>query len=192
MATLLRESPVTDPLPFSRWRGRVGRAAVEVRESASGLAPVSQDTWLIRPAPGLVRLAAIDGATPPPGSPSFGGRDAAAWAAQVVRAALVSTDEPDQCLAHANSLLFDPAMARAGAQPQAAVVVADVVTLPNGRGHARVVRASDCVALARIDGRWQWLFPIERLVPEAAATWSRRLDDCRDVAAGVRTGDSVI
>src|SRR5689334_11045059 len=146
-----RRSPAEPPDRWFDWRFEHHGADVTVVESPSGLAPTSQDAWLALAGgagvggPGALRLAAFDGATPPPSAPRRCGIDAATWAAQVTRAALHADDDIAVCLWRANRTLFDGNIASAGARPQSAVVVADVRMRWDGDPHAQVVRASDCV-----------------------------------------------
>jgi hypothetical protein len=150
-----------------------------VFDSPSGHAAASQDAWLALTRAPMLRLAAIDGATPPPAAPTFCGLDAATWAAQVTRASLLADDDVAACLWRANRMLHDPTLLRAGARPQAAVVVADIRSRWDGDASAQVVRASDCVAFARYGNRWSSLFPQPRLTAEAAQMWDAWCDTHR-------------
>jgi hypothetical protein len=166
-----RRLPASPPDHWYEWWLEHDGAEIVVVESPSGHAPATQDAWLALGREGGLRLAAIDGATPPPGAPAFCGLDAATWAAQVTRASLLANDDVAVCLWRANRSLFDPGQASAGARPQAAVAVADIRVRWDGDPHAEVVRASDCVAFARFGSRWKALFPNDRLTAEAAQVW---------------------
>jgi hypothetical protein len=166
-----RRASADPPDRWFEWRFEHDGAEVTVIESPSGTAPASQDAWLALGGAGELRVAALDGATPPPGAPMFCGLDGATWGAQVTRAALHSEDDIAVCLWRANRSLFDASITRAGARPQAAVVVADVRMRWDGDAHAQLVRASDCVAFARHGRRWTPVFPNARLVDDAAQVW---------------------
>jgi hypothetical protein len=175
-----RRAPAAPPDDWYEWGLVHDGAEVAVYDSPSGCAPASQDAWLaLARSPGL-RLAVIDGATPPPVAPSFCGLDAATWAAQVTRASLLADDDTAACLWRANKMLHDPTSVRAGARPQAAVVVADVRMRWDGDAYAQIVRASDCVAFARYGSRWSRLFPEPRLSEDAAQVWDAWCDTHRD------------
>jgi hypothetical protein len=167
-----RRAPAAPPDCWYEWWLEHEGDDIVVFDSPSGLADASQDAWLAVAHGGRLRLAVIDGATPPPGAPMFCGLDAATWAAQVTRAALLADDDIAACLWRANRTLHDPASLRAGARPQAAAVAADVRTRWDGDAFAHVARASDCVAFARHGRRWTALFPLPRLTTEAAQVWS--------------------
>jgi hypothetical protein len=139
-------------------------------------APASQDGWLAFARPAFVRCAVLDGATSPASAATYCGLDAATWAAQVSRASLLADDDIAACLWRANKMLHDPTALRAGARPQAAVVVADIRARWDGDASAQVVRASDCLAFARYGPRWVSLFPGPRLTADAAQVWDAWCD----------------
>jgi hypothetical protein len=167
-----RRAAAAPPGSWYEWWLEHEGDAIVVFDSPSGLADASQDAWLAVPHGGRLRLAVLDGATPPPGAAMFCGLDAATWAAQVTRAVLLADDDIAACLWRANRVLHDPGSLRVGARPQAAVVAADVRRRWDGDAFAHVARASDCVAFARHGRRWSTLFPLPRLTTEAAQVWS--------------------
>jgi hypothetical protein len=143
---------------------------VEAWEEPSGDAAASQDSLLILPDPaGRLRVAVLDGVTPTRATRTVVGVDGAMYAAAVARLALQRMLRPlEECVLAANRHLFAAGVARSRDQAQTCVTAADIY--PDGR--LEVVRAGDCEAWARIDGRgWVALGTGPALTPRVATEW---------------------
>lgn len=136
-----------------RFESEVAGYRITLWEEAGRSDYPSQDAALIAARPSALRLAAIDGSTPPADARGRAGLDAAAWAANVVRAVLAASPaDADQALAAANSYLHQPQL-RSQAQSMATVACADITA----RG-VEIVRAGNSEAWLKEADGWRPLF----------------------------------
>jgi hypothetical protein len=181
-----RRSPAFPPERWYEWSLEHDGAEVDVFETSANQGPASHNAWVaLRRGPAL-RVAAIDGVTASSAGDHYCGLDAAAWAAQVTRAALLADDDAPVCLWRANRTLHDPSVTRAGARPQAAAVVGDIRTRWDGDATAHLARASGASAYARFGSRWAELFPTPPLTDAAAQVWDAWRATHRDASARER------
>lgn len=157
-------------------RYHVGPYLIELWEESTAPGRLSQDASLVRAIGHKVRLAAIDGVTPLPITPSRLGLDGAVFAAQLVRTALQSPEPIEQAARRANEALHDPDLRHVRGQSSATMIAADIT-----EGAVELVRGADCAAFVLRDGRWQALFVGDARRPEVADVWRRWLNENPDV-----------
>lgn len=119
------------------WHGETRAWVIDAWEEPARDDRISQDELLVLETSTRLRVAVIDGVSPPAATPSEAGVDGAVWAAGVVRTSLHSTAPIRKCLAKANALLFQEGLPKAH-RPAATVAVADI-----GRRGVRCGRAGD-------------------------------------------------
>jgi hypothetical protein len=137
--------------------------SVEAIEEALRPHEVTQDSSLVSVRDGVLRIAAIDGVTPSPDTPSRFGLDGAAAAASVVRACLLAPVGITAAISAASADLYTPGLSLS-ANSAACVAAADISL---SDGVVEIVRAGDCEAYAQApDGSWRALFG------RAASEWA--------------------
>jgi hypothetical protein len=152
---------------MERYESRIGVYDLSVWSERAPKPHASQDGWLVDPRENGLRLAVLDGCTPMDSSVRHAGVDGGAWAAAVVRAALLVWQPADRCLVAANRLLCDETVRVSQARNQAAAVVADL----GSDGELWFCRAHDCEAWISDAGVWREVFPHNKLQTEALARY---------------------
>jgi hypothetical protein len=138
-------------------------------ERSRGRALNTEDSSLVTVVGGVFRVAAIDGVTPTARTQTVFGVDGAIWAAGVARTLLHGSGESLTNIAGCiNSALYDKNIANSRDQRQVTLAIAEFSPADRASKTVTFLRAADCTAWAKRDGKWEEVFPGNVQTPETA------------------------